>query len=165
MNPTTFEDDYTVCLNVQIPKDELPSSNLKDVTNLYSYSVPFCLVMYKRKALCCYRNRMRNMNEYIKSSEKKRKGRRLLVHNIMSVDTSLDYIGKFFVKKQRDTLKDQFVVDTELDNLFPEKKAIVKEAIDKLSYYSGLLHIIFLYLYRFGIEQEECFSIVLFFGH
>ena len=165
MNPTSSKDDYTVCLSIQIEKDKLPSSIPQEVIKLYPYSVPFCLVIYKRKALCYYRNRMTRMHNYINNNDCRREGRRLLVHNIMSVDTSLDYVGNFFCKTKRETLKDQFTPEMDKVKYQSPKKAILPETIDKLGYYSGLLHTIYLYLYRFGVDRDECMSIVLFFAH
>ena len=165
MNPTTYEDDYTICLNVQISKDKLPSSILQDVKELYPYTIPFCLVMYKRKALYYYRNRMTRMHRYIYEMNSRVLGRQLLVDKITSVDTHLDYVGIFFDTKKRESLIDHFVIDKDKRNHILLKKAEFREAIDKLGYYSGLLHIMYLYLYRFGVDAEDCMSIILFFAH
>ena len=166
MNPTTSQDDYTICLYVQIPKDKLPSSVLHQVDDrMYPFSIPFCLVVYKRKALCYYRDRMKRMHEYINTNVASCKGRRLLVKQIMCANTSLDYVGTFFDQNTRITLKEHFVTFGDRDvNIFPYKTAVFTEAIDKLGYYSGLLHVIFLYIYKFGVDVDECLSIILFYG-
>ena len=166
MNPTSYEDDYTVCLNVQISKDNLPSSVLQKVNHeLYEFAIPFCLVMYKRKALCYYRDRMNRMHQYINENNRSRNGRSLLVQNIMLANTSLDYVGIFFNTNQRKNLIDAFVKDEYIKGItFPYKKAKFREAIDKLGYYSGLLHVIFLYIYKFRVDADECLSMILFFG-
>ena len=166
MNPTSYEDDYTVCLNVQISKDNLPSSVLQKVNHeLYEFAIPFCLVMYKRKALCYYRDRMNRMHQYINENNMSRNGRSLLVQNIMLANTSLDYVGIFFNTNHRNNLIDAFVKDEYIKGItFPYKKAKFREAIDKLGYYSGLLHVIFLYIYKFPLDAEECLSMILFFG-
>ena len=83
----------------------------------------------------------------------------------MLANTSLDYVGIFFNSNQRRSLIHAFVKDEYIKGTtFPYQKAKFSEAIDKLGYYSGLLHVIFLYIYKFGVDADECLSIILFFG-
>ena len=80
-----------------------------------------------------------------------------------AVGTNRDYISSFFNKKNRNTNNQRFSIDS--SSLFTEKLLVLEEAVDKLGYYSCLIHVYYLYIYINGYNRNTVIEFALFFGH
>lgn len=164
MNPTDPLQDYTMAISSQVQSDTCPLPLRLSVQKTYPITVPMCVVMYRRKALNSYARRMHAIDNYCFKKHDERHGRTKLVSLLKSVETDADYIGMFFDRKGKEKLLPRFSVNN--TSFFKHKMAIIPEAIDKMAYFSSLLHVFYLYIYCSStVCKETAINFVLFFGH
>ena len=49
--------------------------------------------------------------------------------------------------------------------VFKNKILVCPEAVDKMAFFSSLLHVWYLFCYKFGLVSDDAFEFVLFFAH
>ena len=130
MNPMQLDVDYTFSLSVQVPITKVPIILQKQIQHLYPYTVPMCLVIYKRKALVYYCKRMLSVDTYINEVPHKKVGRQKLVEMIRRVGTYADYQGMFFNRTNRTQIEKSF--NDINHNTYQGKISKVPEAVDKM---------------------------------
>ena len=106
---------------------------------------------------------MTTIDLYPQQCSSEKRGRSELVQLLLSVYTDTDYTGLFFNKSNREDKERCFKVDPR--SLFSHKILVQNEAVDKMAYFSPLLHMFYLHSYANGIRRDTVFSFVLFFGH
>jgi hypothetical protein len=164
MNPTQPSDDYTMALSTQVQSSNCPMPLQVTVQKRYPIAVPMCVVIYKRKALLDYAARMRSIDEYRYKNIDEITGRTKIVSLLKSVYTDADYVGMFFNNNSRQAILDRFTVDS--TSIFKYKMATIPEAVDKMAYFSPLLHMLYLYSHVVGsLSKQVTICYALFFGH
>ena len=58
MNQSWVSEDYILSLSIQFPTQECPVEFRESIQETYPFFVPMCIVIYKRKALINYAQRM-----------------------------------------------------------------------------------------------------------
>ena len=168
MNPVDQHQDYTLSVSVQIPTHTLPDSIQKKAYDMYGLSIPLCIVLYKRKSLIHLCNRIRKLDAFIHSDDHKVNGRQKLRDLLHSVNTDADFSGRFFEKTQWKSQQQQFVnvSDIGLASLGITKLYVSNEAVDKMAYWSPLLHVFYLYAQNTTcLSATNIISFALFFSH
>ena len=169
MNPSAPEDDYTLSLSVQVPTSDLPEDIQERAISKYGLSVPLCIVVYKRKCLHDYCKRMKKLEEFKDNNPKKKEGRKRLIKILSSTYTDADYVGNFFDPQRWLDMKQSFKLHYKVDNRqlhFDAPMLVTNEAVDKMSYWSSLLHMYYLHVLKNGVANiEYSFSFVIFFAH
>lgn len=164
MNPTDPSKDFTMAVSAQVQTKNCPMPLRLIVQKEYPIAIPMCLVVYKRKALLDYAARMRSIDEYRYKNINEVHGRTKLVSLMKSVYTDADYIGMFFNKDSRQRTMHRFEVDC--TSIFKYKMATVHEAVDKMAFFSPLLHMLYLYSHVTGsVSKQVTICYILFFGH
>ncbi len=130
MNPVEKNNDHTVALSCQIPVSNVPIEFSKQFKQEFKYEIPFCLVMYKRKALIYYARRMDALNEYINTSVLESSGRKAIVNLITAVGTERDYIGRCFTNDGWKQTSTNSVYHHSVNNKV--KLTTYDEAVDKM---------------------------------
>lgn len=153
MNPVEKYNDHTVALSCQIPMSKVPIEFSKQFKEEFKYEIPFCLVMYKRKALIYYARRMEALNKYMNSSVLESSGRKKIVNLITSVGSERDYIGRCFSNDGWKQTSTNFVYDHSLYNKM--KLTTYDEAVDKMvsNLYSFYLYILLSY-YQLNVQSH-----------
>lgn len=160
MNPHSLEDDYTFSISIQVPVLELPMHLRAKAFQLYGSTVPLCIVVYRRKSVIDISRRMKKLNAF----KNGKKGREVLVNLLASSYSDADYVGNFFDKQRWRSMKKLFKVQQ--DTIFKQPLLIKKEAVDKMAYWSSLLHMYYLGAMIRGMDNiEYSFSFVIFFAH
>lgn len=167
-NPGNDEDDVTFSTTVPIPTCTLPESVRDIAISMYGHLVPLCLVGYKRKALFDLINRMKRLEQFINSDPSSRDARFKLKELLESVYTDADFIGSFF--KRRNWLEQQAKFYKHIPqhaNIEANPINIIErnEAVDKMAYWSSILHLYYLYALKNELVMEDIFGFVLFFSH
>ena len=169
MNPSAPEDDYTLSLSVQVPTSDLPEDIQERAIRKYGSSIPLCIVVYKRKCLHDYCKRMKKLEEFKNNDLKKKEGREKLIEILSSTYTDSDYVGNFFDQRRWLYMKELFKLYYKIDKRqlhFDAPMLVTNEAVDKMSYWSSLLHMYYLHVLKNGIANiEYSFSFVIFFAH
>ena len=164
MNPTDPLQDYTMAISSQVKSDSCPLPLRLSVQKTYPITVPICVVMYRRKALISYSRRMHAMDNYCIKKQNELHGRTKLLSLLRSGGTDADYIGMFFDRRGKEKLLPRFSVNS--NSTFKHKMAIIPEAVDKMAYFSSLLHVFYLYMYcNSAYSKDAAINFVLFFGH
>ena len=160
MNPVNISDDSTFSLNLLVPIKSLPLCNQQLLKEKFPSGVPLCVVLYKRKALCNYTKRMLAVDQYAIHHS----GRIKIVELLRKVNHDVDYIGRFFSQDRKEILS-KFEVEKKPPIVFKGKMLVCPEAVDKMAYFSSLLHVWFMFCYKFGLDRDDAFEFVLFFAH
>ena len=162
MNPSSEDEDYTLSLSVQVPISDIPRDVQGEAMRKYGTSVPLCIVLYKRKCLTDYCKRMTNLNQFKDLYPKKKEGRQKLIDLLSSTYSDTDYVGNFFEKQRWTQKKHSFKVEKG-GSVFHAPILVTKEAVDKMAYWSCLLHMYYLYVFKNGLQDiESSFSFVIF---
>ena len=163
-NPISSDNDATFSITVQVPVTSLTPLLQQMVNNVYTNTIPFCIVMYKRQCLMALGNYERKIEEYICSDSTYSDAREKIVHMLShSYYTDLDYGGLFFTSHRNRLMKYRFK-DYE-HQIFKDKMALVNEAVDKCGYWSSILHVFYLYINIHGVKTDDVLSYILFFAH
>lgn len=168
MNPNDPDQDFTLSVSVQIPTYSLPELIKKQALDMYGTSIPLCIVLYKRKSLVHLCKRMSKLNTFENSETKKVKGRSLLRKLLHAVYTDADFSGRFFEKNQWELQQSRFedVTQHELECLGITKLYVSNESVDKMAYWSPLLHVFYLYARTTNcLSSTDIISFALFFSH
>ena len=158
MNPSAPEDDYTLSLSVQVPTSDLPEDIQERAIRKYGSSIPLCIVVYKRKCLHDYCKRMKKLEEFKNNDLKKKEGREKLIEILSSTYTDSDYVGNFFDQRRWLYMKELFKLYYKIDKRqlhFDAPMLVTNEAVDKMSYWSSLLHMYYLHVLKNGIANIE----------
>ena len=105
MNPVDRDLDYTMAMSIVINAEELPEPLRKLIPVNFKSQIPLCVVMYRRKALIYYANRMTKMDNYMIDEQSHSMWKRKLVMLLKSVGSAADYVGCFFFKTNNRTTK------------------------------------------------------------
>ena len=164
MNPTEWNEDVTFSISVQLALSELslPKKLSTILTNLYGDRIPFCLVVYKRKTLVWWSKRMRSIDEYLNKDHHSKEAElncKKFVSNMQAVNTELDYVGYVYNEDRYKVFSATFKSNPEM--LYQA----TSEAIDKMGFWSSLLHLYYLYVLKFGWTMEDSVHFVLFFSN
>ena len=111
MNPVDMIDDYTFSINMEIPTENVPVALKETIKKQYPFSVPLCIVLYRRKALIYYARRMTEIDNYIGQLTNNLNGRNKLVALLRDVGKDTDYIGNFFSSSSRKSVEKLFKAD------------------------------------------------------
>lgn len=166
MNPTIKEEDFTFSVSVQVPTCTLPKEVQQVALEAYGHNVPLCIVMYKRKALYHLCKRKDCLDNFIRSDLSRQLGQSRLRVLLESTYSEADFVGNFFNKSQWNMQQSKF--KTEVKNIQNNNipMLVMKEAVDKMGYWSVFLHLFYQYgLSSNGITLEHCLEMVIFFGH
>ena len=87
--------------------------------------------------------------------------RRLFIYYQILFFSEIDYYGRFFSKHCQRLIEHRF--NHNKDSLFKNKVAIFDEAVDKIAFYSPLLHILYVYIGINGVRIDDVLSFILFF--
>ena len=79
------------------------------------------------------------------------------------VNSDLDYIGNFFTVGGQSRLLQNFSINDK--SIFKYPKLTLNEAADKMGFWSCLIHMFLIYIYKYGLNAEDVFCYVLFFAH
>ena len=79
------------------------------------------------------------------------------------VNSDLDYIGNFFTVGGQSRLLQNFSINDK--SIFKYPKLTLQEAADKMGFWSCLIHMFLIYIYKYGLKAEDVFCYVLFFSH
>ena len=111
-----------------------------------------------------YCSRMQKLEDFIQVDPKKLHGRQQLVGILQAVNSDADYIGNFFVQQSFKTMTNRFKIHP---SILPNVRILVlKEAVDKMGYWSCVLHLFYLYaMTNQGISTSDIYCLVLFFNH
>ena len=160
MNPSDIEKDYTFSITINIPCKELPDSITSSISAIYKDTVPFCLVVYKRKALVSHSKAMERLDDYIKSEDSLSSDVKEEVIKILtSVNTDYDYIGYVYEKEHYKVHQKSFQSCKEIKTIETE------EAVDKMGFWSSLLHVFHLFVCQHGYSFDDAIEFALFFTH
>ena len=164
-NPIDIREDNTIALTYIIDINEVNDLLQNNIIDQFPNGIPFCVVMYKRQCLNKRISRVTDRNTiYLSTEHPSYEGRKILVDLLSySLYSDYDYLGRFFSKHRYQLINDKFVHNK--DSLFEYKMAIFNEAGDKMAFWSSLLHIWFMYMYKYGINRDDTLSFVLFFCH
>jgi hypothetical protein len=130
MNPVEKCNDHTVAVSCMIPLSNVPIEFSQVLEKEFKYGIPFCLVMYKRKALIHYARRMDAINDYIQSNVLESSGRKKLVDLITAVGSQRDYFGRCFSDDGWKQISTDFVHDHSVSNQI--KVSTYDESVDKM---------------------------------
>ena len=165
MNPSQQEYDNAMAIIVNISIDKIPERHREFLHNKYPNSVPVCIVLYRRKCLNYHSNWHIKIDKYLDPEHPSHVGRKKIVDILTTkVNSELDYEGLFF-SKYRDELISLDDFQYENNNIFSNKMAAYPESVDKMGFWSSILHVYFLYMKKFGIIKDDIVSFILFFAH
>ena len=162
MNPKRRDLDNTLGVHASIPISKIPECCKQQVRQHYpgKLYIPLCAVFHNRNALVNYSKRQRNVDEFISSSGIYKEGRNKIVGLLRCVNTDADYVGMLYSSSQRIKLLKNFKL-----NDFGTNMLTLKEAVDKIGWWSSLLHMSYLFFFKYGLRKKDIFSLILFFLH
>ena len=162
MNRKRRDLDNTLGVHASIPISKIPECCKQQVRQHYpgKLYIPLCAVFYNRNALVNYSKRQRNVDEFISSSGNYKEGRNKIVGLLRCVNTDADYVGMLYSSSQRIKLSKNFKL-----NDFGTNMLTLKEAVDKIGWWSSLLHMSYLFFFKYGLRKKDIFSLILFFLH
>ena len=164
LNPKSHERDYAIVITVKIDLQDIDEQHRGYLSQMYSKSVPLCIVLYNRQCLLNYAKHWKCVNEFVKSNPTEEKGQQNIVNLLHSVQTDADYLSSFFQKKCHKNIEHMFKVD-KLCKGFTHKMYTTNEAIDKIGWWSSLLHMYLLYCWNFELKTDDIMCLILFFSH
>ena len=130
MNPVRYENDYTLSLSVQISIDNLPTTIREKMRNIYPIAIPICLVIYNRKSLDHYAQRMLNIDNYVSDNVLSSTGRSRLVELLNNVNVYTDYQGTYFINKEYEILGTSYKKNEKF--IYDDKTSSIKETVDSM---------------------------------
>ena len=130
MNPSEPELDWTMSLSCMLPVTKLPLHHIERARKEFGNKIPFCIVLYRRRALETLSERMCLLRNFIKENPEQKQGRKKMSELLMKVEGPSDYVFNFFDTSSRENLISKFKL---YDNLiFGGKMLAIPEAVDKM---------------------------------
>ena len=159
-NPVNEQYDHTLSSTMMIPTKSFDNNYRIILERKFGKQIPFCVVLYRRQ--CLY---LRSTCEILKENYLALDSQRQSIIDILSdgVYTDFDYGGRFFTKHRISFTSQQFNINR--NSIFKGKIAVFDEAVDKMGYWSSLLHCFFALMYLKELTVEDVFGYVLFFCH
>ena len=169
MNPTRLENDMTHSSTFIFKLTDVPH-DLRGKIHSASFAkavVPFVNVNYNRKCLDSVSSWEVKCDKFANScvSEKENEGRRMIIEILKQVLTDRDYLGVFFSRFNRGVVvKSRFSPSSTMNGF---RTAYFAEAVDKMSFWSSILHSFFVYVKvrRKPILLDDIFGFCLFLSH
>ena len=164
-NPIEVNEDKTLVVTKIIPRDKIDTTLSIDNNKHFKNGIPLCIVMYKRQCLLKKVQNQQKFDRYLHESHESRIGRLKLVEYLSyKVYNEVDYVGMFFSKHRHQLIHDKFKFPLSM-KYYRHKVALFDEAVDKMSFWSAILHIHYMYCFKYGSTIEDTFSLIIFFCH
>ena len=166
MNPTDPTRDFAFVLSALVPIKEIKNEKYRSYfcNEVSSEHIPICIILYNRKCLLDLAKKTYDINNYVLNQSKPTKS---IVSNMIDlfhlVNSDVDYIGNFFTSAGRSRIIKKF--NTHDKSTFKYPKLTLQEAADKMGFWSCLIHMFLIYIYKYGLKAEDVFCYVLFFSH
>ena len=164
LNPRVDYRDYTIVITSMISLVDIDLEYRDYLRDAFGDLIPLCIVLYNRQCLLNYSCYWKTVNRFISSKPLEESGRRSMVQLLHSVNTDADYLSNFFQKKCHEVLESNFKFD-KLCKGFKHKIYTTNEAVDKIGWWSSLLHMYLVYSWSFDLKTEDVLSLILFFSH
>ena len=154
MNPSNPNNDWTMSLSCTVSNNKLPKLYIKRAKDEFGESIPFCIVLYRRRAVEQLENRISALSNYIIDDQKEYSGRKKISDLMFNVQGANDYLFNFFDTDRREIIKNKFKVHNDVP--FQLKMLKIPEAVDKMvcschfchHFLLQLLRLFFYYIFK-----------------
>ena len=166
LNPNDPTRDYTFVITSTIDPISIDDTETRlFFREQFQESIPLTIVLYNRKSVVDQAKRTSDIEKYISSLNNTPTYRILqeVIDLFHTADSEADYVGNFFNKQKRKEVISLFKLNNK--SLMSYPKLIRNEAPDKMGFWSSLLHMFLLFIYKNGLRPRDVFEYVLFFTH